>query len=383
MSRLNAKRQEKTVVVKSLWPLSIRRVFLSLNEVPWVSFTALSTAWGGALLFIYFHSIGYVPSDLSALFGLGVTTAVMSIGLLAFFAFSLFSPTWIYQIGLADLKPAFQSINRKHLAIALAGLQFGCLGGFLLHFAYQQFNCNNLDVFWVVVGGLLSIWGLSSLAYVIFIPADLKKRIWCGFCAILIGGCGTVSIVVLRPLQLALAPTGFLADLIFFGLFAVIVFFNAIAALALVRMKVAVFSLFVTVYLLLILPLWGSNPVFFPTIVAGVLGVRESKPQELHIPQKTCQLLLSVVDPNSSLPLALKCPAGDWGVVTAQVLSNVGDRWLVQVARQKDKAAAIDEEEALQLRITIPKEGVQIITQTEHSADVKQDASTCKKTQSI
>jgi hypothetical protein len=272
MSRLNAKRQEKTVVVKSLWPVSIRGIFLSLNEIPWVSLTALSTAWGGALLFIYFRSIGYVPSDLSALFGLGVTTAVMSIVLLVFFAFALFSPTWIYQHGLADSDPAFQSISRKHVAIILAGLQFGCLGGFLLRFSYQQFVCNSTDIFWMIVGGLLSIWGLWSLVHAFLIPTGVRKRIWSGFCAVLIGGCGAVPIVVLRPLQLALAPTGLIADLIFFGLFTVMVFFNAIAASALVGMRAVVFSLFVAIYLLIGLPLWGVNPVFFRRLLQVRLG---------------------------------------------------------------------------------------------------------------
>jgi hypothetical protein len=64
-------------------------------------------------------------------------------------------------------------------------------------------------------------------------------------------------------------------------------------------------------------------------------------------------------------------------VVTAQVLSNVGDRWLIQIARQN---VAIGDEGAVQLRITIPKDGVQVITQKEYPAETKQVVSSCKKT---
>lgn len=375
MSRLNAKRQEKAAAVKSFWPVGFQRLFLSLNEIPWVSLTAFSTVLGGAVLFLYFRSIGHFPSDLSALFGLGITTAIVSMALLACFAFVLFSPTWLYQHGLADSDPAFQSISRKRVSVALAGLQFGVFGVFLLYFAYQQFICNRSSICWAIAGGVLCIWGGCSLVQTIRIPMELGQRVWSGVCAVLIGSCGLVPIVVLLPLQQALAPTGFLAVLIFFGLFAVIVFLNAFAAPTLVGRKAAAFSLFVAMYLLMVAPLLGANPVFFPTLVAGALGVREAAPQELRIPQKTCQLLLSAAGPNP--PSSLQCTAGDWGAVTAQVLSNVGDRWLVQIIR---KEVATGDEDVPYLRVTIPKDGIQVITQKEHSSETKQVASSCKRT---
>jgi len=76
MSRLNAMRKATDRSIKSYWSIAVRRLFATLNEIPWVSLTALSTLLGGAILFVYFRSIGHVPSDLSSLFGLGVTTSI-------------------------------------------------------------------------------------------------------------------------------------------------------------------------------------------------------------------------------------------------------------------------------------------------------------------
>lgn len=357
MSRLNAMRKAKEATVKSHWPVTVRRLFATLNEIPWGSLAALSAMVGGIVLFLYFRSIGYVPTDLSALFGLGITSSIVSLALLVGFAFVLFAPTWMYQHGLMEIDTSFKQASRMRVSVDLAGLQFGALGVWLLKVAYNEFICNGSPIGWLIVGAVFFVWGIYSLSRLTKIPNGFRRRLWSFWYAILIGFCGVVPIVALLPIQLALAPSGDSAVWVLLGLFVLVISFNAFVAPAFGSRTAGVFALAFAFYLLIVVPLVGGNPVFFPTLVAQVLGVREAEIQELHVPQKTCQLLLSTIE--SSASQIVKCSAGDWGVVKAQVLSNVGERWLIEIRKEDTNVGG----EANYLRVTIPQDGVQTIRQ--------------------
>jgi hypothetical protein len=351
----SVKRREPVIAPTSLWPLEIQRLFLSLSEIPWASLTALSTVLGGSLLFVYFRSIGVQLTGLTELVGLGITTALVSLAMLICFAVVLFAPTLLYKQVLLEADSSFKSVNRRQVSLALAGLQSGALGCVLLNFAHTRFVCNGQYVGWLTAGLLLFSWGLYSLIRTVLVPTGFGKRVWTAFCSFLVAGCGVFPIVVIFPLQHALIANGWAADVVFFGLFFVAVFLNAIVAPALLGRSAIVFALCVATYLLLALPMLGANPVFFPTLVARAVGVRGAEPQELRISNKACEALVAQIS-HSPTP-NLQCTVGDWSSMNALILSNVGDRWLVQIPSLEVSSATGKIE---QLEVTIPREDIQV-----------------------
>jgi hypothetical protein len=75
MPNFISKRNHKEKKIKSYWPESAKRIFESLNEIPWISLTAISTLTGILILVAYFRSIDHSPSDFSVVIGLGAVAA--------------------------------------------------------------------------------------------------------------------------------------------------------------------------------------------------------------------------------------------------------------------------------------------------------------------
>lgn len=296
-----------------------------------------------------------MPSDFSALFTLGITTSIVSIFLLLGFAFVLFAPTWVYQHGLSDSDPEFKRVNRTRASFDLAGLQFGAIGIFFLSIAYDEKICNGSPTLWLAFGLVFVGWGICSLTRFTRIPTGYKKRMWSFVCALIIGLCGLVPIAALIPIQLVLIPDGEAAALALIGLFVFVILFNAFVAPTPSGRTAGAFALAFTMYLLVVLPLIGSNPILFPTLVAQALGIRESAIQDLRLPKRTCQLILATIKYKSFDNI--RCQSDEWNEVKAQVLSNVGERWVIEIRQEGE---AIDGE-VVKLRITIPREGVQVV----------------------
>lgn len=360
---------------KSYWPADMQRLFQTLNEIPWASLTALSTLIGGTVLFAYFRSIGYQPTGAVELVGLGITTAFVSLALLAFFALVLFSPALIYQHALVGVDFSFKSVRQREISVVLAGLQCGVFGYSLLSTAHAQFNCGREYLVSLGIGLPLFVWGVYALIKITFVPTDWEKRLLSACCALFVAICGALSVGVLLPIQQALSSAGWLADLIFIGLFFITVFLNAVAAPRLLGRSVAFFALGVATYLLVVLPMLGVNPAFFPNLVASAMGIRGAATQEIRISSKACQSLLGRMGSNS--PINLPCTAGEWTSVNALILSNVGDRWLVQISGQELESAA-ENVKRLALAVTIPREDIELTINHQHRVNESKVESGCK-----
>lgn len=94
MPKFIKKKSTASVEAKSVWSHKTRRVFQSLNEIPWLSLTAIGTLLGVTILFWYFRSIDFFPSDFSVLIGLGVGAAASAFGALCVLTLGLFAPAW-------------------------------------------------------------------------------------------------------------------------------------------------------------------------------------------------------------------------------------------------------------------------------------------------
>lgn len=367
------KRRQQATSPKSYWPADMQRLFQTLNEIPWASLTALSTLIGGSVLFAYFRSIGYQPTGPVELVGLGITTAFVSLALLVFFALVLFSPALIYQHALVGIDSSFKSVRQRKISVILAGLQCGVFGYSLLSTAYAQFNCNREYMVLLSIGLPLLVWGIFALIKITFVPTDWGKRLLSAFCALFVAICGALSVGVLLPIQQTLSSVGWLADLIFLGLLAATVVLNAVVAPALLGRSVALFALGVATYLLIVLPMMGTNPAFFPNLVAGAVGIRGAATQEMRISSKACQSLIGQMGTNS--PINLPCTKGEWTSINALILSNVGDRWLVQIHSQELHSAT---ENVEHLAVTIPREDIELSISRQRTVSASKVESACK-----
>lgn len=89
----------------------MRSLFQALNEVPWLSLTALGTLLGVSVLFWYFSSIDFFPSDFSALIGLGVGAAISAFGVLCILVAGLFAPSGFYRTHISEFGE--ENLERK------------------------------------------------------------------------------------------------------------------------------------------------------------------------------------------------------------------------------------------------------------------------------
>jgi len=286
------------------------------------------------------------------------------------FAFVLFSPTWMYQHGLPDSITLHKQFDSTRMSVDLAGLQSGAVGILLISVAFQISACNGDTFLWFGSGTLLFFWGVYALWHITTSAIGWRLRLWSFLVAVPMGFCGVLIFAVLRSIQLALVPTGYIAVFVLIGLSALVIAINAFVAPKFGGWAAAVLAVVLSMWLLVVLPMNGANPVIFPEMVAQLLGVRDAKSQELRVPKKTCELILSAL--GSIRPSkGINCSTDEWGAVNAQVLSNVGDRWVIQI-NTNSVVAGVKEP---YLRLTIPNQDVQMIKFNDDASRIKRRTS--------
>lgn len=374
MSRLNTRHLRTVQASKSYWPIGVSRLFASLHEIPWIGLTALGTLTGSALLFIYFRSLDHLPSELSSLVALGVTTSIVSLAMVLAFVLVLFSPTWVYQHLLSGSTALQKWSSGFRIFVDLAGLQFGGVGLLLAwNTVFPSSGCDVELTWFLAMFVALSIWGVFSLWRISALAIGLWQRLVNFGSGITIGFCGVLLFIALRPLQDALvSTTGDAAFFVLMGLWVLFVFANAVIAPKLGGRAAVVLAILVVVYCAVFLPLIGTRPLMFPTMVAQFLGVREASPQELRVPKRTCELVLSALG-SADAAKNVNCADGEWGVLTAHVLSNVGDRWVLEIATQRQSALGSDS----RVRLTVPSQDAQVVRSFTNESSPKAGTS-CK-----
>jgi hypothetical protein len=358
MPKIINKNSNKEKLIKSYWSDSAQRFFVSLHEIPWISLTAISTLAGVLILFAYFRSIDHFPSDFSAVIGLGAAAAACAVGFLIAISLSLFGPTFVYHNSSLVVNKTDSSKNKNALENELIFLQLGGVGALSLYMAYPEFrDCGEILNAWILVGGVLVLIGLFAFGKVVSQGQTWGERFDRGW------SCFLIAFMAITPLFfLAVFLQNFKSNyvnsfMLLLCFWTVIIAVNSVAATRLASAKPLAFILsFVTAaYLVFLVPLATSNPSFFPAMVAGYLGVREADFQTLQVPIKTCNLITGSISTGSQAN-DLVCSSGDWGQVKAQVLSNVGERWLIEIATEN-----IQTKQASKLRLTVPRAEIQTV----------------------
>lgn len=113
----------------------------------------------------------------------------------------------------------------------------------------------------------------------------------------------------------------------------------------------------------------------FPQRVMELAGIRTTKAVELKVPQATCELIAATARFGPTGQAVSPCGTGaPWVTVRAQVLSNLGTRWWIEVQQVGD--LAVDPAEVL--RMSIPAEGAQLVQR--RPATTPERRSQCKAT---
>lgn len=360
------------VAVKSHWPVWLRRLFDSLREIPWLPLTAVGTLFGVLVLSLYFQSIDYFPLDRSALFGLGIATAVCAFGLYGLLSIGVFAPAAIYRQYRADDKAANSKLVRAFSTPELIGLQLGSVGMLFGLMAYAKYrDCEVWFSSYGVTAMVLLLVFLGVLIRIVSSPGTVGQRLERMNVGVGIAVVGGLLTPILSPLLSVLKAESYYFLILFFVLWGMAILANAFLAERLPVIALVLVGALAIWMLFIAAPIFWGKPSMFPQMVATAMGIRQDKSQEFRVPSKTCLLIQSGLgapgNPN------VNCSSGDWSVIKVQVLSNVGDQWFVEIPMDATQSGATPS-----LRMTIPKADVYLV-QSKGTGNAEKPKATCDK----
>ncbi len=358
MPKIYGKRETGDNAIPSFWPEATKRWFESLGEIPWVSLAAGSTVLGGAILFLYFQSIGYMPTDLSALAGLGSVTALAALAALALFlalVVGLFAPAALYRQHVADEQSELGGSHRPFSALELVFLQLGGLGLVLLLLAYRNHrDCGGLNWPQLGLGAPLALLGLVAFSSIVGAAGRTPQRFWRGYTALAVALLALLPFYLVFDLKEHLAWSKEASTLALWALWLVFVLGNALLATRLSGRGVIVMATFLAACFVVGFSQIADRREVFPTMVATTLGVRSDGPTTLLVTAQTCALVRDALVRTGDEAL-VSCREGRWSEVEAQILSSVGERWLIEL----DASSADGHVPPARIRMTIPGSQVQ------------------------
>jgi hypothetical protein len=361
MPKFIKKKSTASVEAKSVWSHKTRRLFQSLNEIPWLSLTAIGSLLGVTILFWYFRSIDFFPSDFSVLIGLGVGAAASAFGVWCLLTLGLFAPAWFYRLYLVEPDERAARTKRHFTEAEMVGLQLGGVGLTFGLVAYPEWrDCGTwFNFFGVLAVVMLLLWAIA-FAKIVLTKGSCTARMEASATAAGIAAVSAGICLVVLPLLQVFRSEYLHTDAILFCLWALAILANAGTAIRLRSLEISIVGGFVVIVFFILLPVAVNQRNLFPQMTASFLGIREDASTELRVPTKTCQLIRSAL-PEGVTSNDVVCGAEDWGNVRAQILSKVGDLWLIEVAAKK----ASDPTTVARYRITIPRSDVQVIRAVE------------------
>lgn len=344
-------------------PVELARLLLQqLAAFPWVGFGAIGSGFGVALLAFYFRSIDFVPPDIPSVLGASVFVAMLAFALSVWVVVSLVGPLWMYrEMGLPPVVIADGPAAPRAAALGLPALQLLGVGLFLLLWigvpAWRECRPYAGAIVWI--GAALTLLGAAGWGWSEWKIQGMRPVWWKRLHRVLwvcVGGVLPVGAL------LALLWPGQGGDGWHLGLLAMLWLCVVMASAFLGRFPVWACVLMATVSfpgVVMSLSVAMGKPSLFPTKVAEIAGIRSSNVIELRAPASTCLLLQSALG-TARADKPLNCDGSEWGSAHAQVLSNLGARWLIEIPLAGDQPQGRNG--ALQL--TVPAEGLHITRQT-------------------
>jgi len=348
-------RKVKVAPAQSLWPNWWRCLFQALEEIPWVSLTAMSTLMGVLILFAYFRSIDYFPSDFSALISLGAAASICAIALLAMLSLGLSAPSLVYHHYSGESSPLDvpASVTQNEM-IALQVLGVGCLS-LWIGYPYLK-DCGDLFNWFLIIGAPLFIFGFFMAWRLVKKEGTWQERLARSWLSIALATAGTAPLLILIPLAKLLSLPSILVVVLLLFFWGLTIFLNAKFGIKLHPIGVAIVALILIAYLYVLAPIATGQPAFFSAMVATKLGVRSDEDVRLLVSKQACDLVknMHVQEGGTHPPV---CLDGSSNEISAMVLSNVGERWLLEM-----KVAGASGEGGSRLRFTLPRSDTQVVS---------------------
>lgn len=339
----------------------------TLHDIPWVSLGAIGTGVGVALLYAYFRSIDFMPSDIPSILGASVFVALLALGFYLWVVLSLIGPVWAFrELGLPVASPQDRPASGFE-RWSLPALQVLGVGLLLLYIGVRSsLGCEAIAPWFLVLGLALALlgsaaWGLSERA-----TAGHRAAWWRRLLPAL-GVCcaGILPFLGLLALLPSEGGTGWWSLV-----FVLLMWLLVVGATRWEGIPVWAYALGVTALLpavMFSLPSLLGHSAHFPATVAQMAGIRAAKVDELRVPDSTCRLIQSALGKRAAVQ-GVHCDTDGWGTVHARVLSSFGPRWLIEVQTASPQQPPAPPE---RMRLTIPGEGVHLVR---HPAPTPRDA---------
>jgi hypothetical protein len=352
------------------------RALAFVREFPWVGLGVLSTCLGVLILYAYFRGIGHVPTDFATLLGAGVGIAGVTFAYLLAVVLALIVPHAVFtkmeSLKAAPWRPWSGPLqDANNLLIGAQWLSVGLL------FSYSAWGlwraCVPGLAYVLIPAVVLVVAGGAVVAH-----AGWHRPVWrwttTGSFVLLL----LLSSLPLLVLSNLLMPTGTTSEWDY--LLWMMVWLALTFVLGTLPKEVPLWAVALVIPFLLPLALWlvpalRGNGDLFPQRVMEMAGIRTAKAVELKMPQATCELIAATARFGPPGQAVTPCGAGTpWVTVRAQVLSNLGARWWIEVQQVGD--LAFDPAEVL--RMSIPAEGAQLVQR--RPATTPERRSQCKAT---
>ncbi len=331
-----------------------KRVLRMLKAIPWVGIGAIGTGLGVLLLVAYFKAIGFVPPDVPSIIGASVFVAMLAVVFSAMVVGGVVIPAWAYQEGQLPHPPGAgaQRIPFAH-RLGLPALQVIGVGALISYLGVREWmRCGAYANWYLSIGVAFASVGTGIWVWLEFkrIAAPrpwLKRSGNAAWVALL----GALPLGVLMLLLLPGQNIGWSHLIVVIFVWGVVVATSAL----LDRFPVWGSALIATLCFPLVafsLPALFGDASLYVRQVAEIAGIRSARPVELRVPVTTCRLIQSALA-SAEPRQPVDCDHPEWGSAHAQVLSNLGARWLVEVPLREGA-----------LRLTIPADGVQHVYRT-------------------
>lgn len=332
----------------------MKQVLRALAGVPWVALGAMGTGCGVALLVFYFRSIDFFPADIPAILSASILMAMLAVAFCVALAGSLLVPLWIYREAGLDDQTSTTRVS------GFWSLQLLGVGSFILLIWYRfLLGCVPSTHYVFLFGAILASIGLVGWVVHEKKTSKPKHARWRRLLAA--AGVCVLGVLPLLAVKSLLIPEQGVEGLhigVAFAVWLLVIVGSSTWFSRIPLWGCALMLLFAAPLFLFSLPGLTGRPSALPTTVAELAGIRIKAPVELRVPSSTCKLIQSAVG-SASTEKPLVCEEGDWGTVHAQVLSNLGDRWWIELKL----AGTAPEVRGGAIRLTIPGEGVQTLHQ--------------------
>lgn len=344
----------------------LNRVLAFLRDFPWVAAGAICTGLGVLVLYTYFRSIEFLPPDLTSIVGAGLAIGLAALGYVIVVVLALMAPRWAYLESRLAASAAQDRLPGPmgKVNVVLLSLQVLGAGGFLGGVAYLLWaDCLPFVSYLAVPAAILLVAGIAGWWIVERRNhRSVGDRLWRLASAVLVGFFSSIPFFTLLSVLVPFAHASWLDVGVWFGIWVGFAVLVAWLPDDFPHWAMGVLALILVPTVLLPLPMVFGRSASFPTAVVTKAGIRLPKIVELRIPANTCDLVRSTLAPAEANYLVECGGPGGWGSVRAQVLSNLGSRWWVELSplKQDEPNPAV----AVPIRLSIPADGVQIVQKT-------------------